>query len=803
MLKPGTADWLRDALREGKLSRAAVARQLCERDGWRNQKGELCAASARKGLPRVAAELGLPLPPARHAAGGCRRRSRRRARRGFPPLRLQCSLEELGEVSLRLADTAKLRRHYGDLLAAEHPLGRGLAPGCRLVYGIRAGGQDVGVASFVAAPMRLRPRDKHLGWDERTRRRNLPRLVSQDRFLVRPGVVVQNLASHMLGLTLRRLARDWQRLHGSAPVAVETCVEQERSGTCYKAAGFEHLGQTGGLPRGAKEPSRAQRAKADFREPERQRKQVWVKGLARDWERVLREPARPVLGGFPRLGFDSEDAHWSRREFERSDLPDGRLRERLKAMGAAWEQRPGECLPEIFPAHEDQRAAYRFLCNKRVSMEHILAPHREAMVDRCQLLAGTVLLVQDTTTLNYTGLRKCTSGLGPLKKRSESSRGLHVHASLAYTEGRRPLGVSGLEVWGRPLEEPTDEREKESRRWLRGLRQGFELGRACPDQRIVVVGDRESDIYELFRERERREQAGEENVELLVRVNLGRQRKVRVWDARLRSLMLRPIPMQADLQQGVRFRRKIQLASQGGKRARKRRTVETRVSIGPVEVQPPEACRKRGEAGVEAWLVHVEQTDAQPGEDPLEWLLLSTAGALSKRWAKRIVGWYEARWSIEEFFKVLKSGARIEDRRLRTAAALSKCLVFDAVTAWQVSSLARYARDAPHTPVDEVLTWDEITVLWTTVQALGLWRPSARDRAPPRDIRTWVVWLAMTSGFRSWKRRPLPGDAVLWRACANLGRLVQYEQGRAGPMPDRPVFAEPPSAARRQGSECR
>ncbi len=651
MLKPDTADWLRKALRKGTLSRAALARRLCELDGWRNPKGELCAASARKGLPGLAAEIGLPLPPARRPAGGCRPRSRPRAPRGCPPVRLQCSLEELGAVSLRPADTAKLRRHDGDLLAAEHPLGRGHAPGCRLVYGVRAGGQDVGVVSFVAAPMRLGPRDQHLGWDERTRRQNLPKLVSNDRFLVRSGVAVKNLASHVLGLAVRRLGRDWQRLHGSAPVAVETCVEQRRRATCYKAAGFECLGETGGLPRGAKEPSRAQRAKPDFREPERNRKQVWVKALVPDWERVLRQPARLVLGAFPRLDFDSEAEHWSGREFERSDLPDRRLRERLKAIGGAWEQQLGKCLPAIFPRAKDQQAAYRFLRNRRVSMEHILAPHREAMVDRCQLLEGTLLLVQDTTTLNYTGLGKCTSGLGPLQQRSNRARGLHVHASVAYAPGGRPLGVGGLEVWGRPLQEPPDEQEKESRRWLRGLRQGFELGRACPGQRIVVVGDRESDIYELFHERERREQAGEENVELLVRVNLGRQRKVKVWDSGLRSLMVRPIPMQADFQQRVRFQRKFWLLSQGAKRARKRRKVDTLVSIGPVEAQPPEARRKRGEAGVEAWLVHVEQTNAEPGEDPLEWFLLSTAGALSKGWAKRIVRWYEARWGIEEFFR--------------------------------------------------------------------------------------------------------------------------------------------------------
>ena len=80
----------------------------------------------------------------------------------------------------------------------------------------------------------------------------------------------------------------------------------------------------------------------------------------------------------------------------------------------------------------------------------------------------------------------------------------------------------------------------------------------------------------------------------------------------------------------------------------------------------------------------------------------------------------------------------------------------------------------------------------------------AAERAPPRGIRTWVVWLAMTSGFRPSRRRPLPGDAVLWRACAEVGHLVQYEQERSvPPMPGRPVFAEPPTAARLQAIKSR
>ena len=71
------------------------------------------------------------------------------------------------------------------LLAAEHPLGGGLAPGFRLVYGIRAQSLDLGVLSWVAAPLRLPTCDQLLGWAEPRRRHNLARLVSNDRFLIR------------------------------------------------------------------------------------------------------------------------------------------------------------------------------------------------------------------------------------------------------------------------------------------------------------------------------------------------------------------------------------------------------------------------------------------------------------------------------------------------------------------------------------------------------------------------------------------------------------------------------------------
>ena len=758
ILQPETVEWLRGALERGEQSRASLGRELCARDGWRNARGALCAASARKALPRLAAALGLSLPPAQ--PGPLRRGCGPAAcASGLPLTAFSGSLAALGAVGVRVADTAAERRLCGRLLEACHPLGRSRAPGCRLTYLLEAESGVLGVLSFVSAPLRLGPRDAHLGWDDRTRGLHIGQVVSNDRFLLLPSVRVPHLASHVLGRAVGRLASDWSSRHGVRPVLVETCVEASRPATSYRAAGWECVGRTAGRPPGSAAPVAP--------------KGVWLRGLESGWAETLRRPAVRAPGSYPALG--AEDAScWARREFGRSDLADGRLRSRLERLGGAWERHPGAPLPAVFPGSAEQQAAYRFLHNKKVHGDDILQPHREALVERCRQ-ESAVLLVQDTTTLNYTGLKESTQGLGPLQERTNSARGLFVHAAVAFSEGRRALGVSGLETWARPEAEPETEREKESRRWFRGFDQGRALGRACPHTRVVVVGDRESDIYALLKwQAEHAAEAG-----LVVRANASRRRRVQVWDPHLRATMLRTLGSQPDFETPVRTGRAVRIGAQGGKRARRKRTAVTELCIGQVALQPP---KERPDDGpVTAWVVRVLETDPPAGQAPLEWLLVSSEGGPTAEWAERIVGWYEARWGIEEYFRVLKSGTRIEDRRLQEADALVKCLAFDAITAWRVCSLDRYARDAPDTPADEVLTDDERQVIGTVVRAERLLPPAERGKPFPPDIRSWVVLLARMAGWHPSKRSPLPGNQVMWRACVQLRTMARLMQAARAP----------------------
>ena len=138
----------------------------------------------------------------------------------------------------------------------------------------------------------------------------------------------------------------------------------------------------------------------------------------------------------------------------------------------------------------------------------------------------------------------------------------------------------------------------------------------------------------------------------------------------------------------------------GGPRKRRERKARLELRAARVDLAPP--TNRTGDAAPLAMLaVSVFEPDPPNGKAPLHWVLLTTEGEADIDNARRIVAWYEARWTIEEYFRILKVGTRVEDRKLDHADDLRKCLAFDAVTAWRVMDLERRARDTPERPALE------------------------------------------------------------------------------------------------------
>ncbi len=205
-----TIEWLRSEAAAG-TGRRGLAAGLCEREGWLNAAGAPCLASARLALPGIAAGFGFDLPKGSPPCAG-----RAAAPADYPDTRFAGALADLGGVTLEPASARGDRRAFRAMMASHHPRGNPSNPGAALFYWIRCARLGrVGGLSFHAAGWRQKARDCFIGWDARARRANLGLAVNNSRFLILPGVRVPHLASHALGLAVRREAGDWEAAHGA------------------------------------------------------------------------------------------------------------------------------------------------------------------------------------------------------------------------------------------------------------------------------------------------------------------------------------------------------------------------------------------------------------------------------------------------------------------------------------------------------------------------------------------------------------------------------------------------------------
>jgi len=233
--------------------RTALSLHLCQLWNWRNGAGRLKDMAARMLLLKLQARGLVELPPPQ-------RRTRRPCAQAAPDFQAQwpslapdpifASLGSLQPVRLELAHTLGLRRRAGQLLRHYHYRGFNGAVGENVQYLARdIRGRELAVMVFGAAAWKVAVRDRFIGWSAQQRRQRLGAIVNQQRFLILPWVQAPHLASHLLALSTRRLAADWQRRYGHAVWLAETFVEDRFAGTAYRAAGWLHLGQTTGRTR--------------------------------------------------------------------------------------------------------------------------------------------------------------------------------------------------------------------------------------------------------------------------------------------------------------------------------------------------------------------------------------------------------------------------------------------------------------------------------------------------------------------------------------------------------------------------
>lgn len=430
---------------------------------------------------------------------------------------------------------------------------------------------------------------------------------------------------------------------------------------------------------------------------------------------------------------------WVEREIGMANFGDERLNRRAQMLLESFYSQPTASISTVCRGWSETLAAYRFFDNPKVSDAKILAPHIEATRQRMQEHA-TVLCVQDTTELDYTGQTE-TTGLGPLTYENQS--GFYLHPTLAITPDRLCLGVIGSKSWARDAEHHGKRsdcknrtiEEKESYRWIEGYREVCQLAETLPDTQCVYMADRESDIYELFAEAD--VQAFQ--ADWLIRSCHDRL----VLDDSCLSAELANAPELGEIE----F--KLPRHHQRGNTR-----IVQRLKAVRVELRPPQ---RKGDSLEPTYVTAVVAEESNPpkGEAPITWILLTNLLVTTKEQALEKVQWYLCRWEIEVYFRILKSGCAIEELQLERKERLEPALAIYMIVAWRVIYLTMLGRHCPDIPCDLVFETEE----WRAVFIV------ATRKVPPQEppsMNTILRMLAGFGGFLDRKHDGEPGPQTVW-----------------------------------------
>lgn len=439
-------------------------------------------------------------------------------------------------------------------------------------------------------------------------------------------------------------------------------------------------------------------------------------------------------------------------QFGGVDLGDRRRNRRLSQLAELVLRHPGGTLPDKAPDPPSLKALYRLMNCPAVTHAAVLAPARQQALARMAGAAGTVLVIHDTTELDYSGLRSLSDELGQLG--NGHTRGYLAHHALAVeAESREVLGLVYQELAKRPRVKRGETRQerrvrpdRESRLWKRASR---EIP-AVAAGRQVEVADRGADLLEFL---DFVEQRGKH---YLVRSQHNRRIQGENGQETKLHALARHLPAGGT--------KTIDVPPRPGQAGR---SATVSLAWSQVELRVPVQPRGEArEASLTSWVVCVREVDPPAGTEPVEWILLTNVPTTCLEEATERIAWYERRWMIEEYHKALKTGCGLETLQFTTEAALQPAIAFLSVIALWLLALRSASRqpDAAERPATELFPV-------AMVVALSLWR----YKQPREDLsmQEFFYALARLGGHQNRKHDHPPGWLVLWRGWTKLQPMAE------------------------------
>lgn len=437
---------------------------------------------------------------------------------------------------------------------------------------------------------------------------------------------------------------------------------------------------------------------------------------------------------------------WAEAELKSIDLGDTRLNRRVVHITETLGLAPGRTIPQAFQSWGSIKACYNFFSNDLVSEEKIIAPHIEQTIERIKEYP-VVLLPNDTSELDYNS----KDAMEGKERITNTKTGLWLHPTIAVTPERVMLGVVDLNFWKRESEiNPKGDKapieDKESYRWLQSYRRSCEIAKALPETQFINIADREGDIIELFDEVTKQKEI-ESGADIIVRAQYDRllATEKKGEKNKLRQ-KLREAPTLGEIEFVIpptekRRGRKVKQQLKGLSIAIKPRNKKVTVNINVVmaiEENPPE------------------------GEDALMWILITSLPVDTFENALKVVSYYLCRWEIEIFFKVLKSGCKIEERQLQTTDRMKSLITVFMILAWRVMFTMMMGRVQGKMPCDVV--FDEAE--WKAVYKILNKKKELPKEAP--SLGEFIKMIATLGGYVNRRSEGPPGVKVVWKGMARM-----------------------------------
>lgn len=429
---------------------------------------------------------------------------------------------------------------------------------------------------------------------------------------------------------------------------------------------------------------------------------------------------------------------WIVKELAEIDLGDERLNKRAKFILKNLSSSPEKSIPSAHNGWHETKAAYRFMSNENVSFEKLLGVHRVPTLKRIEEYQ-TIIMAQDTSELDYEG-QNGKKGRGPTNHKSH--QGIFLHPLLAFSDTGLCLGVLDAQIWYREeignredyLTKPIE--EKESFRWLEEIREVNEIGELFPNKKFVMVADREADIYEILSE------PLNSNVHYVIRGHHNRSL------LESEQKVLEALKLQKPIGK-VEFEYKERNNS-------KYCEVEQEIRVKKFKIRPSQNRGKRvGLKPVEITAILATEINPKKSSEPIEWLLLTSLEILNLEDALKAIQYYLLRWKIEIYFKVLKSGCKVEELQLDGLDRLCNCLAFYMIIAWRIIYLIHLGQKCPEMSCEAFFEEEE----WRTAYMIHH-RKKPPSKAPKLNAMIFIV--GAIGGFLGRKSDGFPGPKHLW-----------------------------------------